>query len=175
MSKGYWMLHVDGGMYYAHRLAWLYVYGAWPSAQIDHINRQRGDNRIANLREVTNRQNHQNRAICKRNTSGLMGVSKLPSGMWRAQLYLDGKGYFLGNHETKELAYAAYVAGKRKLHEYWNGPAAGEDLELVHVSRIPTRLERSGVVVSTSVGERAPGVLLEAAGVAGGANAKEAR
>ena len=52
---GYVRISIDGGKYTAHHLAWLYVHGVWPSDQIEHINRKRSDNRIANLRERRHR------------------------------------------------------------------------------------------------------------------------
>ena len=54
-STGYVRISIDGGKYTAHHLAWLYVHGVWPSDQIEHINRKRSDNRIANLRERRHR------------------------------------------------------------------------------------------------------------------------
>jgi HNH endonuclease len=54
-STGYVRISIDGGKYTAHCLAWFYVHGVWPSDQIDHINRNRSDNRIANLRERRHR------------------------------------------------------------------------------------------------------------------------
>src|SRR3990167_3120706 len=61
-TQGYILIRVnnDGILYRAHRLAWLYVYGFWPPADIDHINGNRSDNRIVNLRSVTRSQNLQN-------------------------------------------------------------------------------------------------------------------
>src|SRR5690606_8595946 len=59
-SKGYRRLWLDGRNYMMHRLAWLYVYGRWPRAMIDHINGDPRDNRIVNLRDVTNAVNQQN-------------------------------------------------------------------------------------------------------------------
>src|SRR5690606_29052356 len=57
---GYLRFSVDGKHYLAHRLAWLYVHGKWPSDQIDHINGDRSDNRIDNLRDVTHAENRRN-------------------------------------------------------------------------------------------------------------------
>ena len=73
-SKGYGQISVDGKLYRAHRLAWLWMTGAWPVAQLDHRNGVRHDNRWENLREATNGENNQNAAIRSNNTSGFMGV-----------------------------------------------------------------------------------------------------
>lgn len=67
-------IRIDGKIYRAHRLAWLYTYGRWPSQQIDHINHDRSDNRLVNLREVDQITNHQNLGIRKDNKSGSTGV-----------------------------------------------------------------------------------------------------
>lgn len=73
-GKGYWRIRVNGEKHRAHRLAWLYVNGAWPIDQLDHINGDKLDNRICNLREATNSENQQNRSLPKSNTSGRLGV-----------------------------------------------------------------------------------------------------
>ena len=73
---GYTHIRIDGVTYRAHRLAWLYMNGAWPNHQIDHINGVRGDNRIANLRDLPEGLNQQNRRTGKVGSkSGLLGVS----------------------------------------------------------------------------------------------------
>src|ERR1700731_2752322 len=59
-SSGHWRIRVDGHYYLAHRLAWLLTHGVWPRDEIDHINRVRDDNRLANLREASHSQNHAN-------------------------------------------------------------------------------------------------------------------
>lgn len=53
-NNGYLVIRADGKLYLAHRLAWMYVHGAFPPDQLDHINRMRTDNRLCNLRLATN-------------------------------------------------------------------------------------------------------------------------
>ena len=69
-NKGYRMISLDGFRSVSHRLAWLYVYGAFPSGEVDHINRVKTDNRLCNLREVTRSENQQNTPIQKIITLG---------------------------------------------------------------------------------------------------------
>lgn len=115
-SYGYVVIRIDGANRKAHRLAWLIAYGEWPDDQIDHINGDRSDNRIANLRSLTNQGNQQNRRTAHRgNSSGLLGVSP-KRGKWRAQIKVDGKKRHLGLFDTPEAAHAAYLEAKRKLH-----------------------------------------------------------
>jgi hypothetical protein len=103
--------------YSAHRLAWLYVYGEWPSDQIDHINRNRSDNRIANLRIATPTQNQANRSVCKRNTTGFKGVTVDPrTGRFRAKIRVNGKRTHIGVFDSAEEAGAAYVAASRRVY-----------------------------------------------------------
>ncbi len=119
-QKGYINIMVDGRLYPAHRLSWLYVHGEWPQAQIDHLNGVRDDNRIANLREATNGQNKQNmRAARADNGSGLLGVRWHERDQrWHARIMLDGKAQHLGSFGTSDEAQAAYLAAKRQLHEF---------------------------------------------------------
>lgn len=95
-SNGYKQGGLNGGRILAHRVAWKYVYGDEPS-QIDHINGNRADNRIANLRAVTNAENHRNQAIPKNNRSGAAGVHfHTSTGKWQAQIKVNGKNVYLG-------------------------------------------------------------------------------
>lgn len=71
---GYLILKIKGKQYKAHRMAWLYVYGEVPSGNIDHINRVRSDNRISNLRCISQADNCRNMTVSKNNETGYKGV-----------------------------------------------------------------------------------------------------
>lgn len=115
---GYVHIYVGKKVLMAHRLAWLYVHGRWPEEFLDHINGDKSDNRIDNLREATRHENMQNLAISARNTSGQMGVSKSRNGMWRAAITAGGKRLNLGSFRSVEQASSAYKAAKAKKHTY---------------------------------------------------------
>jgi hypothetical protein len=100
---------VNGKVYLAHRLAWVLHYGVWPEDQIDHINNDRADNRIENLREATRTQNNRNKSSAKGSTSKYLGVSwNKKSNKWRAEIRVDGKDYYLGLFTVEEDAARAY-------------------------------------------------------------------
>ena len=106
--SGYWNLFVDGKWLMAHRAAWLYSYGTWPAADIDHINRIRDDNRLCNLREANRSENCQNQPIRKSNTSGITGVSwHKGSNAWVATISVDKKLRHLGTFRNIEDAVNA--------------------------------------------------------------------
>jgi len=114
---GYRRVSVDSRRYLAHRCAWLYVHGEWPAGLIDHINTEKGDNRIANLRCVPEQLNHENIRKPKRNNqSGFLGVVA-HQGKWRASVTHKRRVHRVGMFDTPEEAHAAYVAAKRRLHE----------------------------------------------------------
>lgn len=117
--KGYVVITIGKKQYQAHRLAWLYVHGKYPEAQIDHINNVRSDNRISNLRQATQAQNCQNLRK-SRGSSGFLGVSfdSTRGNRWNASIKLDGKKYHLGWFKTAEQAHQAYLYAKRNLHPY---------------------------------------------------------
>lgn len=73
-TGGHRNIRILGKSFYAHRLAWFLYYGVWPKYQIDHINHNRDDNRLENLREVSSQDQNKNRAMSDRNTSGCVGV-----------------------------------------------------------------------------------------------------
>jgi len=104
--QGYRYLTFKGRATPAHRAAWLWVHGEWPAADVDHINRDRLDNRIANLRSVTRSINCHN--IATRSASGERGVTAASKGhCWGARITVDRKAIYLGNYATKEEAAAA--------------------------------------------------------------------
>lgn len=110
-TDGYLKIGVFGKRHGAHRLAWVIHYGCWPNGVIDHINGIPIDNRIENLRDVTQRENSRNRSrVSKKSASGEIGVYVEKNGKFRAQGMSDGKFIYLGVHSTMEAALAARKA-----------------------------------------------------------------
>lgn len=120
-GHGYWRITVDYTSYWAHRLAWLYVTGVWPTLNIDHINGIRSDNRFGNLREATTTQNHQNsRFSCGR--SKYRGVSwHKKANKWQTQIKINGKSHYLGLFDTEKDAAESYQSARRRLHPFAPG------------------------------------------------------
>lgn len=115
--NGYTGIRVNGRNYRAHRLAWLHVHGIWPAGQLDHINRDKQDNRIVNLREATASQNKANTEAYLKNPSGLKGVFRLKSnGRFLAQISVNGKTQYLGRYNDPVDAALAYDMAARRLH-----------------------------------------------------------
>lgn len=108
-SHPYLVVMVDYVLYRAHRLAWLYVHGEWPAINIDHINGDTLDNRIANLRPCNQQQNNGNQRRAKNNTSGFRGVSfKADKRKWKAYIVVANKQRHLGYFDNAEAASAAF-------------------------------------------------------------------
>lgn len=117
---------IGGKAHYVHRLVWLYHHDAWPADQLDHINGNKLDNRIENLREATGLENLQNRWVGNAGTrGGLLGVSwdgrKVDGRPWRARIMRDGRSTSLGYYPTPEEAHEAYLAAKSQVHPFWSG------------------------------------------------------
>jgi hypothetical protein len=120
-SVGYIHISILGKSYKAHRLAWLYVHGVWPLTNLDHINGDRADNRISNLREATHAQNAQNRKHARRgHTLGVLGVVwRERNKKYEARIHIEGKYKYLGLFATAEEAHAAYLTAKRAAHPFF--------------------------------------------------------
>ena len=123
LSKdGYAQIAFNGRTHTAQRLAWLYVHGAWPVGVIDHINRNRADNRIENLRDVGRPENAHNSVARQNSQSGIKGVSlrslrkgRRPKKAWRADIMINGTRKFLGNFYTVEDAACARANAEREI------------------------------------------------------------
>lgn len=101
---GYKRITIYGKVYLQHRLAFLYVYGEFPPKEIDHIDRDRSNNKISNLRSVTPKDNMKNKSMHKNNTSGVIGVNLDSGGSWCARISHNGERITLGYFKNKEDA-----------------------------------------------------------------------
>lgn len=112
---GYLETKIDGVCYRVHRLAWFYYYGDWPRAEIDHIDGNRTNNVISNLREATRAQNCQNKSRSSLSKIGVKGVG-FHNGAYRARINVNNKQIYLGHFKTIEEAHEAYCKAARELH-----------------------------------------------------------
>ena len=118
-GSGYVQIKLTGKSYLAHRLAWLYEYGVFPVADTDHIDQDKTNNRIANLRTATRSENKQNVGLQCNNTSGYRGVTwSKQANKWRAEIKLNRKLRHLGYFTNVADAVTAYAAAVAKLHSH---------------------------------------------------------
>ena len=119
IAEGRISIRVNGKIYRANRLAWFYVTGEWPNGEVDHIDGDSLNDKWTNLRDVSRQVNQQNqRKPLIRNESGLLGVSQNKhTGKFTARVSVNSQIHWLGTYETPGLAHAAYIQGKRDLHE----------------------------------------------------------
>lgn len=122
-KTGYVRINIGCVTYTAHKLAWVYVNGDIPpSFEIDHIDRNRSNNRIENLRLATRQQNSRNKKVPKNNTSGVLGVVwNAGCNKWQAQIESNGKSVYLGLHASIEFAVEARVNAARSIFGKWAG------------------------------------------------------
>lgn len=117
-ASGYHRITLNHAMYKSHRLAWLYVYGYLPTSALDHINKDRSDNSISNLREVTTIENSKNQKVPTNNTSGRIGIHQSTrDGKYVAKISNNGVRVYLGNFPTLEGAINAREAAE-VLYDY---------------------------------------------------------
>ncbi|AHM86581.1 HNH endonuclease [Klebsiella pneumoniae] len=115
-GQGYRVIRIYGKNRKAHRLAWLYVYGDEPEV-IDHIDRNRSNNAIENLRAVTFSQNSANRAAKSKNKSGFTGVYWNELGKkWQASIVANGRTHYVGLFATAQEAAKARTEYARQLY-----------------------------------------------------------
>ena len=113
--RGYRQIGIDGEVYMAHRLAWLYVNGEFPQEQIDHINHKRNDNRLANLRPASAEENSRNQSPRKTNKSGFAGVHWQENrNRWQVTIRANGKMKHLGRYTSLMAAVNVRRAAELK-------------------------------------------------------------
>lgn len=115
-ASGYKVTHIRKKNYLVHRLVWALHHGKYPS-QLDHINGNKLDNRIENLRECTSRQNGANKGLQRNNKTGFKGVSYCSrQNRYQATCRVDGKKKWLGYFDSAEAASSAYQQFAMKAH-----------------------------------------------------------
>lgn len=119
-KDGYRKIAINRTGYRAHRLAWLFTFGVHPACQIDHINMDKEDNSILNLREATHSENLQNQFMPMRNSkSGLRGACwNVLAKKWKAKINVNHVEHYLGYFDTAEEAHQAYLSAKARLHPF---------------------------------------------------------
>jgi len=115
-KDGYKYVKIGGKSYAMHRLAWLITYGNWPKGALDHINGDRTDNRISNLREASPRLNSVNRPINRKGRLPGCWFSKCIN-KWCASLYWEGNRFFLGTFDSEKEAHHSYISAVKE----WTG------------------------------------------------------
>lgn len=113
---GYEVIGVGYHRYYSHRLAIYYTTGQWPSGQVDHINGNRSDNRLSNLRVATHQENQRNRCLQRNNTSGTPGVHwSTGQKRWISRIKIDGRMRQLGTFIDKDEAIRARKEAEKEI------------------------------------------------------------
>lgn len=143
---GYTEVCLDGKSYRAHRLAWFFVYGEFPEHFIDHIDGDRANNRISNLRLATQAQNLQNLWRNRGKYTKLLGVTyHKQAGKWMAQIRADGRNKNLGLYDTDTDAHLAYLHAKRELHPFG---------AIAHEAELPPKPKRASTTDTSVSGYR---------------------
>jgi len=116
-DAGYLQIRIDGRIYLCHRLVWLFIYGYFPENSLDHIDRDKTNNRLNNLREVSQTCNNKNSGNLSNNTSGVKGVSSVGgSKTWKAQITVNRRCLNLGRYGNFEDAVCARLFAEQCLN-----------------------------------------------------------
>lgn len=99
LSNGYIIINLEGSLWLAHRLAWLFSTNEWPKHQIDHANGIRHDNRPCNLSDITIAAQRKNQRRVAANKTGVTGV-RFTKGRYQAEIGVDGKPVYLGRFKS---------------------------------------------------------------------------
>lgn len=118
-ADGYRQLMIYRRLYMEHRLVWLYHFGDWPDGEIDHINHDRLDNRVENLRVVDRLANARNRALCRGTSPGTTGIRKMRGGRWEARIGAGGMTH-LGTFDTIDEAISARRVAEKEFGYHAN-------------------------------------------------------
>ena len=120
-KDGYIVISFNHKNYLAHRLAWFFINVCMPSFHLDHIDENKSNNKIENLKGCTTSENLQNVSNPpKNNKSGFIGVSWCKrTNKWRSTIKVDKKQKFIGYFDNIEIAKEAYLSEKRKVHNFW--------------------------------------------------------
>lgn len=117
-EHGYVRISLKGKRYYAHHIVWLFENGQWPTQLLDHINGNRSDNRIQNIREATHEENMRNRKISINNKSGVTGVCWITATkLWMASISLNAKPKHLGHFKKLEDAIEARKSAEARFYK----------------------------------------------------------
>jgi hypothetical protein len=121
--NGYLIGCLLGKAYKAHRVVWAILHDEWPATYIDHLNRNRSDNRPCNLRLANSLQNARNASRRVDNPSGYKGVTfDSRSGKWRARINTGRKCEFLGYFTDRDAAHDAYASAAHRYHKEFASP-----------------------------------------------------
>lgn len=124
-KNGYLQIRLNKQSYLAHRLAWLYIYGKFPTMCLDHINGDKQDNRLCNLRTVTVAENRQNQHSAQINSkTGILGVC-IFRGRYRASIYENKRYKWLGDYDSPEEAKRVYNTARKVYYPHTNTQSAG--------------------------------------------------
>lgn len=126
-SAGYKIISFGRTKIYAHRLAWLIYFGHWPPEEVDHINGDKSDNRLSNLRLATRAENCRNVGIKSHNKIGRKGVTRV-GHKFRAEIRINKKRHHLGYFDSPDKAAQVYAEASLRLHgQFANGGRARMD------------------------------------------------